>query len=52
MPLKVEKKDLSGLTVLITGANVGEYNLTIWSTLVRDHILLTDAMDRYWLRDR
>lgn len=51
MPLKVQKKDLSGLTVLVTGANVGEYNLKISSILVCDHILLTDAMKRYWLRD-
>jgi hypothetical protein len=29
MPLSVEKKDLSGLTVLITGANVGEYKQPI-----------------------
>jgi hypothetical protein len=26
MPLSIEKKDLSGLTVLITGANIGKYN--------------------------
>lgn len=29
MPLSVEKKDLSGLNVLITGANVGEYKHSI-----------------------
>jgi hypothetical protein len=29
MPLKIVKKDLSGLTVLVTGANVGEYKQPI-----------------------